>query len=41
VDKAVSDGVPLAYFRKDFDRIVEKYGWSYKGRPDLTYRFRR
>ncbi|ULU26602.1 phage minor head protein [Dyella terrae] len=31
VDKAISQGGTLASFRKDFDQIVEKYGWSYNG----------
>lgn len=31
VEKAIVDGVSLEDFRKDFDRIVAKYGWSYRG----------
>jgi len=31
VDKAISNGATLADFRKDFDSIVEKHGWIYKG----------
>jgi len=31
VDKAISDGTTLAEFRKDFDAIVARYGWSYNG----------
>lgn len=31
VDKVVADGGTLAQFRKDFDGIVEKSGWQYKG----------
>jgi uncharacterized protein with gpF-like domain len=31
VDKAIEGGSTLADFRKDFDGIVEKTGWSYKG----------
>ncbi len=31
VDKAISKGTTLAEFRKDFDRIVAKHGWSYNG----------
>lgn len=31
VEKAIVDGVTLDDFRKDFDRIVAKYGWSYRG----------
>jgi len=32
VDKAMSEGTSLSEFRKDFDTLVEKYGWSYKGK---------
>lgn len=31
VDKAISQGTTLADFRKDFDTIVDKHGWQYKG----------
>ncbi len=31
VDKAISDGATLEDFRKDFDDIVGRYGWSYRG----------
>jgi hypothetical protein len=31
VDKAISQGTTLEEFRKDFDRIVQKHGWSYNG----------
>lgn len=31
VDKAVGSGITLAQFQKDFDHIVAKHGWSYKG----------
>lgn len=31
IDKAISKGTTLAEFRKDFDAIIEKFGWSYKG----------
>jgi len=31
VDKAISTGTTLAEFRKDFDTIVKKNGWSYNG----------
>lgn len=31
VDKAIAQGSTLNEFRKDFDRIVQSYGWSYKG----------
>lgn len=31
VDQAIADGTTLATFRKDFDAVVAKHGWSYKG----------
>ena len=31
VDKAISQGTTLEEFRKDFDAIVQTYGWDYKG----------
>ena len=31
VDKAISQGTTLAEFRKDFDLLVERHGWSYTG----------
>jgi len=31
VDKGVADGMTLAGFRKDFDEIVQKFGWVYNG----------
>ncbi len=31
VAKAIEEGTTLAEFRKDFDGIVKKHGWSYKG----------
>ncbi len=31
VDKAISQGTTLEQFRNDFDAIVQKYGWGYKG----------
>lgn len=31
VDKAISKGDTLADFKKNFDTIVEKHGWVYKG----------
>ena len=31
VDKAITEGTTLADFRKDFDSIVERNGWSYNG----------
>jgi hypothetical protein len=42
VDKALSEGTTLATFRKDFDQIVAKHGWSYNGsrnwRSEVIYR---
>lgn len=31
IEKAISEGTTLADFRKDFDSIVAKHGWSYNG----------
>ncbi|MCE5242494.1 MAG: phage minor head protein, partial [Syntrophobacteraceae bacterium] len=31
IDKGIADGTTLREFRTDFDRIVSRYGWSYKG----------
>lgn len=31
VDRAIAEGATLAQFRKDFDAIVAKHGWSYNG----------
>lgn len=31
VEGAVARGTPLAQFRKEFDAIVAKHGWAYKG----------
>lgn len=31
IQSAMRDGTGLRAFRKDFDRIVAKYGWSYNG----------
>lgn len=31
VEKAIGEGATLEDFRKDFDRIVAKYGWDYNG----------
>lgn len=31
VDKAITEGVSLNEFRKDFDKTVQKHGWAYKG----------
>lgn len=31
INRAIADGTTLEDFRKDFDRIVEDYGWDYNG----------
>ena len=31
IDAAISEGTTLETFRKEFDKIVAKHGWSYKG----------
>jgi hypothetical protein len=31
VDKGISQGTTLAEFRKDFDALVDRHGWKYKG----------
>lgn len=31
IEKAIAEGTTLADFRKDFDNIVAKHGWSYNG----------
>ena len=31
VDKAIAEGTTLEEFRRDFDAIVSKHGWSYNG----------
>lgn len=31
VQKGIADGTTLAEFRKDFDGIIERTGWKYKG----------
>ena len=31
VTRAIEDGITLSDFRKDFDAIVSKHGWGYKG----------
>ena len=38
VDSAVADGTTIARFRRDFDSIVKKHGWSYKGGRDWRTR---
>jgi len=30
--KSIDEGTDIAEFRKDFDKIVAKHGWSYKGK---------
>lgn len=41
VDKAISQGTTLEAFRKDFDGLVKRHGWSYQGsrnwRSELIY----
>ena len=32
VAKVIANGGTITDFRKDFDKIVEKYGWTYKGK---------
>jgi Uncharacterized protein, homolog of phage Mu protein gp30 len=31
VDKGIAEGTTLEEFRKDFDQLVERHGWKYKG----------
>lgn len=31
VDRAIAEGGTIAAFRQDFDRIVARHGWSYRG----------
>lgn len=38
VDKAIADGTTLEEFRRDFDRIVARYGWDYNGGRDWRTR---
>jgi len=33
VDKAIAEGTTLETFRKDFDQVVAKHGWEFKGDP--------
>lgn len=33
IEKAITEGTTLETFRKDFDEIVKKHGWQYKGGP--------
>lgn len=41
VDRAIAEGTALEDFRKDFDEIVARHGWSYEGtrnwRSELIY----
>ena len=32
VEKGIANGTTLAHFRKDFDDIVSRHGWKYKGK---------
>ena len=38
VDQAIADGTTLATFRRDFDSIVARHGWSYNGGRDWRTR---
>lgn len=38
VGKGLDEGTTLAEFQKDFDKLVEKHGWSYKGDRDWRTR---
>ena len=42
VDSAIAEGTTLATFQKEFDKIVKKHGWDYKGdrdwRTEVIYR---
>jgi hypothetical protein len=38
VERAVAEGKSIGWFRKEFDLIVEKHGWSYKGGRDWRTR---
>lgn len=31
IEKGIAEGTTLAEFRKDFDQVIEKHGWSYTG----------
>lgn len=41
INRAISEGESIQWFRKEFDSIVEKYGWSYNGtrrwRSEIIY----
>jgi len=32
VDRGIAEGTTLEEFRKDFDRIVQRHGWQYRGK---------
>ncbi len=38
VDKAIADGATIDTFRKDFDSLVARHGWSYNGGRDWRTR---
>ena len=38
VDQAISDGTTIETFRREFDDIVAKHGWTYKGGRDWRTR---
>ncbi|BBL70337.1 phage minor head protein [Methylogaea oryzae] len=38
VDRAISEGKSIQWFREQFDGIVEKHGWAYKGERDWRTR---
>lgn len=38
IDKAISEGKSLGWFQKEFDNIVAKHGWDYKGGRDWRSR---
>ncbi len=38
VDKAIADGATIDTFRKDFDALVARHGWSYNGGRDWRTR---
>ncbi|MFI3186581.1 MAG: phage minor head protein [Methylococcaceae bacterium] len=38
IDKAITEGQSIDWFRKEFDKIVEKHGWAYNGERDWRTR---
>lgn len=38
IDKAIAEGKSIGWFRKEFDKIVEKHGWAYNGERDWRTR---